>query len=270
MYNMKYVQPTVKLLNVTVNCDEMIELAGRICYKSKPSKTRKGTEKFVKARVREGHISLGRHASAMFEVTCSRACANQIVRSVHVMLHQESQRYVNMNDSRHILPFSVALNEEACDIYNESVEKAMTSYNDLVKIGIPQEDARGVLPINAETKLVLTSNFQGWYDFLELRLDKHAQREIRDIANVIKDCLVNTSCFFYEYDVNYYKDKEISLQCEKCDKHQEGNAYFIRDITISNFENGKQYHDLSKLLRKTKVTCSEGHDVQIIFERKDV
>lgn len=50
---------------------------------------------------------------------------------------------------------------------------------------MPKEDARFVLPIGAETRLVVTANFREWRHILSLRLDKTAQWEIRELARRI-------------------------------------------------------------------------------------
>lgn len=191
---------SVKLINITENPDILIEKAGRICYGGtcKPEKV----GKFVKARVKEGHLSLGRHATATFEIACSRACSHQLCRHPHISLHQRSQRYCNEQDFDFIYPPSILkkeANDDAVVVFNEVIKEIRNGYKKLVEMGIKKEDARFLLPNACKTKLILTGNFQGWYDFLKLRLSKHAQWEIREIAEEIRDMLVEKSKFFFEF-----------------------------------------------------------------------
>jgi thymidylate synthase (FAD) len=57
-------------------------------------------------------------------------------------------------------------------------------YNEL-REKFKREDARFVLPNACKTQMVVSGTLQGWWDFLRLRLDKHAQWEIRQIAQFI-------------------------------------------------------------------------------------
>ena len=76
--------------------EELLEHAGRVCYRSK---ARGNPAKFLRARIREGHESLIEHAAATFEISgISRAASHQLVRHRLASYSQESQRYVSMSD----------------------------------------------------------------------------------------------------------------------------------------------------------------------------
>jgi thymidylate synthase (FAD) len=66
-------------------------------------------------------------------------------------------------------------NDEQFDRYN------------LVKQTIPKEQARAILPMGIYTKFYWTVNGSSLMNFLRLRLDKAAQKEIREYAEVILD-----------------------------------------------------------------------------------
>jgi thymidylate synthase, flavin-dependent len=55
-------------------------------------------------------------------------------------------------------------------------------YNDLLKAGVCREQARGVLPQNLYTQYYGTVNLSNLLKFIELRIDEHAQWEIRLVA----------------------------------------------------------------------------------------
>ena len=76
--------------------EELIEHAGRVCYRSQ---SRGNPAAFLRARLRDGHESIIEHASATFEVSgISRACSHQLVRHRLASYSQESQRYVDMSN----------------------------------------------------------------------------------------------------------------------------------------------------------------------------
>ena len=46
----------------------------------------------------------------------------------------------------------------------------------------PREAARGYMPANLETKIVVTGNYRAWRHFLAMRANEHADAEIRGLA----------------------------------------------------------------------------------------
>ena len=89
---MKIVRPFVELGQFTPNACELIEAAGRTCYKSEP----KGDAgAFVRMLIRRGHESVIEHASATFRIVCDRGVSHEIVRHRLASYSQESTRYNN-------------------------------------------------------------------------------------------------------------------------------------------------------------------------------
>ena len=60
-------------------------------------------------------------------------------------------------------------------------------YQDMLKAGVCREQARGVLPQNLYTEYYGTVNLNNLVKFLDLRLDSHAQWEIRRVAEACRD-----------------------------------------------------------------------------------
>lgn len=129
------------------------------------------------------------NAIATFDIKgISRACQNQIVRHrIGCSYCVESQRYVNVKDNDVIIPQKLFLEfPEAVDVVNEI--KAL--YEELVQLGVPKEDARFLLPVGMTTNMTVTMNFRALRHFLKLRLSKHAQWEIRQVAyEIYKICI---------------------------------------------------------------------------------
>lgn len=73
--------------------------------------------------------------------------------------------------------------------FNEQIEKTMKAttqlYEDLLLAGICPEQARAVLPVCSETTWIWTGSLFFFARVCKLRLDPHAQRETRDVAERI-------------------------------------------------------------------------------------
>ena len=67
------------------------------------------------------------------------------------------------------------------------MQDAARNYQDALKAGIRAEDARYLLPEATKTEIVMTMNCRELFHFLDMRLDQHAQWEIRDLASAIRD-----------------------------------------------------------------------------------
>ena len=65
------------------------------------------------------------------------------------------------------------------------MSKIKEYYGKLKSLGIPNEDARYVLPNATKTNIVITMNARELLHFFELRLDKSAQWEIRRLAELM-------------------------------------------------------------------------------------
>jgi thymidylate synthase (FAD) len=160
--------------------EELLEHAGRICYRSEG---RGEPGKFIQARVREGHESIIEHASASFEISgISRACSHQLVRHRLASYSQESQRYVEMSDPDWALPPDVRDSEGAMAVWEAFAEEVEGAYQALRELGMRKEDARFVLPNAAATRIIVTMNFRELLHFFRIRISRAAQWEIRDVG----------------------------------------------------------------------------------------
>jgi len=160
--------------------EELLEHAGRVCYRSEGHGAR---GKFLRARIREGHESIVEHASATFEVSAiSRAASHQLVRHRIASYSQESQRYVDMSDPEWALPPAVAENPEARTIWERFASEVEAAYRALRELGVRKEDARFVLPNATATRIVVTMNFRELLHLFRLRISPAAQWEIRDVC----------------------------------------------------------------------------------------
>lgn len=68
-------------------------------------------------------------------------------------------------------------------------QKLFETYEEMLKQGIAREQARMVLPQNLYTEYYGSVNLHNAFHFLRLRLDKHAQWEIRKVAEAMLEHL---------------------------------------------------------------------------------
>ncbi len=145
------------------------------------------------------HDSVIEHIKYTWDVTTiSRACSHQLVRHRIASYSQRSQRYVKEQGFEVVVPPSIQGNFQAVAVFNDVMRKISESYNFLIELGIPKQDARFVLPNACATTLIVTFNARSMRNFLKLRLDKRAQWEIRQLGWDMYNSLPENHKFLYE------------------------------------------------------------------------
>jgi len=173
----------VALMDYTPDPEQKIVAIAKLSHGGDPFKiySKKEIEIFINKLIDWKHFSVFEHASATFYIKgISLNCSHQFVRHRLFSYLQKSRRYC-ADDPNFIIPDSLKNNKDVEDLF----KKSLNLYNNLIANGIEPEDARFILPTATETELIVTGNFREFMHFLKLRLDKHAQWEIREVANQI-------------------------------------------------------------------------------------
>jgi thymidylate synthase (FAD) len=136
-----------------------------------------------------GHLSVLRHAEISYAISgISRACSHQLVRHhVGFSPEQQSQRYTTMSGADVVIPPSIANNPAALDEFSRAMQTVEEVYTYLQSFGIPNEDARFVLPNACTTNLVLTMNLNSLITVCGDRLCSLSQWEIRKLFAMIRN-----------------------------------------------------------------------------------
>lgn len=131
---------------------------------------------------------LTKHKAYTFEIVGSRSFTHQIVRHRSLSFSQESQRYCNYSSGKFGNSIRFIKDEvpKGTEELLKTIEKA---YFNLMEFDNKPEDARQILPNCTASTIVVTGTFEDWKKFLHLRVDSHAQREIREIATTIMSYL---------------------------------------------------------------------------------
>ncbi len=98
------------------------------------------------------------------------------------------------------------LHKQIRSIYDERIEK-----------GVAREQARKDLPLSTYTEAYWKIDLHNLFHFLALRMDSHAQYEIRSYANIIGNEIVKKWCplaweAFESYRLNSYKFSDIEMK----------------------------------------------------------
>jgi len=184
----------VELLRYTPEPDRLVAAAARLCYSAvgiDQILENMDTEQIQKLlnRLREsGHESPIEHVSFTFGIEgVSRALTHQLVRHRIASYSQQSQRYVKLKAFEAVVPPTIANHSEAAAIFQETMDQIAASYQRLLDVGIPAEDARFLLPNACESKIVVTMNARSLMHFFEIRTCVRAQWEIRRLALAMRE-----------------------------------------------------------------------------------
>lgn len=175
---------------------KMLECAGRTCYKSEGKITTGSAERFVDMITHvKKHESVLEHQSVSVRVICDRGISHEIVRHRLGAYSQESTRYCNYCNTSFGEEITVIRPEhlDGKDDYHEQVwrdamQNAERSYFKLISMGWTPQEARGVLPTELKTELVITYNLRQWRHFFKMRCSPAAHPQMRALAiSMLKD-----------------------------------------------------------------------------------
>lgn len=182
---MKIIDQSVEILTCPTRDEalQLIELAGRTCYKSE---CRGDPAGFVASILKRGHLSVIEHCSATLRFVTNRGVTHELVRHRLAAYSQESTRYCNYAKDKFGSELTFIrpvwhMAGEALDLFEDSCHVSELQYFWLLKAGWTPQQAREVLPNALKTEIVMTANFREWLHVLKLRTSPAAHPQIRDL-----------------------------------------------------------------------------------------
>mgnify|MGYP001590095177 CR=1 FL=1 len=179
---------------------ELIERAGRTCYKSEDLITPGSASEFVKKISKLNHESVLEHSAMTVRFVCDRGVSHELVRHRLCAFSQESTRYCNYKGGVTfvILPwcsieegeinFGSHTPEEystnsisSREVWIQSMLLAEERYIRLLTYNWTPQQARSVLPNSLKTEVVVTTNFREWRHIFKLRCSSSAHPQMREI-----------------------------------------------------------------------------------------
>jgi len=224
----------VKLLTHTMNAAETVAVAGKGCYSAKPSCDIELTPGEVDKTLGVIHPSCYEHAVFTFSISgISRVTSHQLVRHRMASYSQQSQRYVKPKRQpgetyaplfSWVVPDSIKNSKYATD-YDKAMWIIGGVYEDLLKNGVPEEDARYLLPGACTTAITVTMNARELQHFCGLRRCTRAQWEIRELADKMAQA-AEEAC------PELFRHFSLGPQCEQlgyCPEHKGCGKYLRLD-----------------------------------------
>ncbi|MER1998821.1 MAG: FAD-dependent thymidylate synthase [Lysinibacillus sp.] len=157
--------------------------------------------------VKSGHTSTLEHIHFTFAVEgVSRALLAQLTRHRQLSFSVQSQRYNKFSsDSRsggfdYVVPEKIKEDLQACGTFHDFMVVIQQMYDSLIRNGVPQEDARAILPNAASCNLVTSGNLRAWLEFYKKRKKgEGAQHEITEFAEAIKNAIIEVEPWTSDY-----------------------------------------------------------------------
>jgi len=168
------------------------------------------TEKADRALLR--YLYLNQHSTPFesvvltFHLRLPRFVATHFHRHRTASINEFSQRYTRVKEDSFFHPSKVPGSLRLQDKYDkqgsdipvtdpqvmklvermeEKVSSLFDDYKKLIEMGVSKEVARSFLPLSTYTEMYYQMNLRNLLHFLELRYDKHTQKETRDYAEAI-------------------------------------------------------------------------------------
>jgi thymidylate synthase (FAD) len=181
--------------------DSAIVQAARVSY-GEGTKTVNEDKALIRYLMRHWHTTPFEMVEFKFRIKCPIFVARQHMRHRMSSINEYSARYSIVKDEYWIprefrLQGSInkqgsngvidddALKMNLYSHYVSACEKALTSYKIMIENGVAREIARCVLPQSMYTEFYWKIDLHNLLHYLRLRLDDHAQEEIRDLARMI-------------------------------------------------------------------------------------
>lgn len=211
----------------TLNQEELISAIAR------HSTIKEDQGKLIRYLMNNKHWSPLQFVSFGFKIETSRAISAQIFRHRSLNAQEWSQRYSESGsietidfreeheknrqsssewiggivettslDPKRLIPetFSCKSPEQEKAILRatESLEDILEAYQMLLDSGVAKECARMILPMSSKTIIHIDGTLRDLLSFLNVRLDHHAQKEVRDIALKIGEALAEELPLVFE------------------------------------------------------------------------
>ena len=229
-----------------INMPKFIEKCGRVCYKSEDRITDYSAAMFISNILRRGHEAVLEHGKVTVKIITNRGVTHEIVRHRLASYCQESTRYCNYSKEKFgeqltfVIPEHLRGILKPGDLWHDGLRgkflngrfdgfeeddykviedikaletvrawaEAEERYMALLRTGATAQQARGVLPNDLKTEIVMTANIREWRHFFKLRTAAAAHPDMRLLAiPLLKE--------FKEYMPDLFADIPLPDDAEK-------------------------------------------------------
>ena len=181
--------------------------AARISFNSESEEMTEKDQKLIKYLADHQHMTPFEHQTLTVIVECPLYIRSQIHRHRTFAYNEISRRYTaddlefyfppiddirkqsKSNKQGSEGPIEDVLAKHSLQLMKDTCEHALSVFLELGHHGVAREQARAILPQNLMTKFYMTGNLRNWCHFLKLRLDPHAQKEVRMVAEQVAEII---------------------------------------------------------------------------------
>ena len=184
--------------------DQSIVRAARVSYNA--AWREGGDEKLIRYLWKNGHTSPFESVALTFDVKAPIFVMRQWMRHRTVSYNEISARYTELPEEFYLPELGQITtqhpdnkqmrteeqNPKSVNIQNiiaSQCKNAFFSYHLALTMGCPRELARTMLPLGTYSQMFATTNLLNLFRFLTLRMDSHAQYEIRVYAEAILELI---------------------------------------------------------------------------------
>jgi thymidylate synthase (FAD) len=187
--------------------DQSIVQAARVSY-GEGTKSVREDRGLIRYLMRHDHTTPFEMVILKFHIKAPIFVVRQWIRHRTASVNEESARYSIVREEFHEPSISdvgfqskdnrqgrssdevpAEIVSRFLDHLKETREIAYAHYEQFLQDNIARELARTVLPLSTYTQFYWQMNLQNLFHFLRLRLDNHAQKEIRDYAQRVAECV---------------------------------------------------------------------------------
>ncbi len=184
--------------------DLSVANAARVSFARHKDELDEADEGLIRFLMRERHGTPFEHNAFRFHIRCPIFVAREWFRHRVGSFNEFSMRYAKATDEFYVPepedvrtqvgkpgaytfePVEDDLAERTREELRDVYERAFAAYERLVQEGVAREIARAVLPVGAYTEFYWTVNARSLMNFVSLRADEAAQREIRRYALAVE------------------------------------------------------------------------------------
>lgn len=116
----------------------------------------------------------------------SRAFTHQFVRNRTGSYAQQTMRILEMDGFEYVTGPGIQTDMQKM-VYDKAMDDIQTAYDTLISLGVPIEDARGILPTNICTNIVVKHNLRSLSQMMASRASSRTQNEYRQVIDAMYD-----------------------------------------------------------------------------------
>ena len=163
-----------------------------------PPRLKKKDDKLIRYLAKHKHISPFGHCFASFHVKAPVFVARQLVKHKFLRWNEISRRYVSdeptfyqpklrqvAKDKKQGSGGAIVLSHQQDEVIRHAHIEAVKQYKYLLKTGVSEEQARGILPLNHMTEWYWSGSLDAFADMCNLRCKPDTQAETREVARQI-------------------------------------------------------------------------------------